>query len=90
MDELVTISVKQLKKLKLDVERLKHEVSHTNKCLREKNLELDALHYVWSDNGRPNGMHRWIEGELTEDLVSRAELQVKRMRTWLNKSKRGK
>lgn len=58
-----------------------------NEALQEKNLELDAMHYVWCDGGCEGGAHRWTEGEITEDLVARAERQARRLRAWFENRK---
>lgn len=63
-----------------ELEKLRAEVRRLNECLREKNLELDAMHYVWCTGGCPDGAHRWTEDTLTEEVVARAERNVKRLR----------
>lgn len=55
----------------------------------ERNIELDALHFVWCDGGCKGGVHRYNHGELTEDIVIAAERNAKRLRTWfVNKAGR--
>lgn len=49
------------------------------KCLEEKNKELDALGYVWCDGICKDGTYRYTEGELTLEMLQRAQRQVKRM-----------
>ena len=58
------------------------EVAHLNDVLHRKNLELDALHFVWCDGGCPSGVHRFDHGELTEEIVVEAERNTKRLRAW--------
>lgn len=55
--------------------------------LMRKNRELDALHYVWCDGGCDGGVHRWVDDEVTEELVTRAERNTKRLRAWLENRK---
>jgi hypothetical protein len=50
--------------------------------LRRKNLELDALHFVWCDGGCADGVHRWDHGVLTEAIVAEAERNTARLRRW--------
>lgn len=66
------------------VKKLKREITIMQEALHNKNLELDAMHYVWCDGGCYGGIHRWSHtpGEISEELVSRAEANVKRLRTW--------
>lgn len=60
----------------------KRRIAHLEGCLRAKNLELDALHYIWCDGGCQYGAHRWTEQTITEDIVKAAEANTKRLRTW--------
>lgn len=69
------------------IARLRDEVTYLNQCLRNKNLALDALHYIWCDGGCKSGLHRWEDGEITEELVESAEANTKRLRTWLENNK---
>lgn len=63
------------------IRTLRSEISIQQESLRKKNLELDALHYVWCTGHCKSGDTRY-EGStpLTEELVSQAEHMVKRMR----------
>ena len=47
-----------------------------------KNRELDALHLVWCTGACPNGVHRWSDLIVTEELVATAERNTKRLRQW--------
>lgn len=52
--------------------------------LHEKNIALDAMGFVWCDGGCEGGIYRYNDKELTEELLIKAENNVKRMRTWFN------
>lgn len=65
------------------IQNQRAELRRFNECLREKNVALDALHYVWCDGGCRDGVHRWTEGEITEEIVLAAERNARRLRTWL-------
>jgi hypothetical protein len=57
------------------------ETAQNNNRLR--NLELDALHYVWCDGGCRYGVHRFGEHPpLTADIVAAAERSVNRLKSW--------
>jgi hypothetical protein len=63
----------------------KRQLAMLNECLATKNRELDAMHFVWCDGGCGGGVHRYEEMAkvpLTEDVVKRAEANVRRLRTW--------
>ena len=59
--------------------------------LHEKNLALDAMGFVWCDGGCEGGIYRYNNKELTEEILKKAEQNVKRMRTWFenNRYKKG-
>lgn len=60
------------------------EVQHLNEVLRRKNIALDALHYVWCDGGCETGTHRYVPGEITEEIVLAAERNTARLRRWFD------
>lgn len=50
---------------------------------RDRNLELDALHYVWCDGGCEGGVHRFGEHPpVTAELVATAIRNTERLRAW--------
>lgn len=62
-----------------------HELQNLRESAKQKNLELDALHYVWCNGGCKGGVHRYKEMEgkpLTKEIVEAAEWSVKRMRIY--------
>lgn len=66
--------------------QLRWLVTHLQSCLHQKNLALDAMHWVWRDGGCPGGVHRYDdmrEAPLTEEIVAAAERNTERLRRWL-------
>lgn len=62
--------------------RLKAITRSYEVALRQKNLELDALHYVWCTGSCGGGQHRYHRDlVLTEEMLKTAEGLVKRMRS---------
>jgi hypothetical protein len=62
--------------------KLKAELTECYRNLENKNLALDAMHFVWCDGGCSSGVDRWYEERLTEELLLQAERNVQRMRRW--------
>jgi uncharacterized protein YuzE len=75
--------LEELSQLRVKVERQRACLTELNRALRRKNLELDALHYVWCSGGCPGGVHRWhSELLITEELIQVVEVQAERLRSW--------
>ncbi len=74
------------------IEDYKKEIGRLNECLRIKNLQLDALYFVWCSGGCEKGVARYAsEQVLTEEIVLSAERNTKRLRTyWENHKSRNK
>lgn len=69
------------------VKRLRREVRTFNEISGLRNVELDALHYVWCNGGCEGGVHRYDrEGTaaITEEIVQTAERNTSRLRAWFN------
>ena len=66
---------------------LKRQINYKDNSLHEKNLKLDAMHYVWCNGGCDSGVHRWFKEELTEEIVKEAESNTARLRTWFRNYK---
>ena len=60
----------------------KAEITDLNRALREKNLALDALHWVWCSGGCERGAHRFHDEPLTEEIVALAERNTRRLREY--------
>jgi hypothetical protein len=77
----------QIEKLKEEKRVLQQEVKAQNESLHHKNKILDAMHYVWCDGGCDKGVHRWMDIELTEEMVEIVERNTKRLRCWYHNHK---
>ena len=64
------------------IETLRLELTNAQRNNHKRNLELDALHYVWCDGGCEGGTHRWDGGKVTEEIVQAAERNTRRLRRW--------
>ena len=77
--------LEQNRALEARIRLLRKELTNARDNNHRRNLELDALHYVWCDGGCPSGVHRY-DGEgakaLSEDLVKAGEDSIGRLRTW--------
>lgn len=62
------------------IERMRMELLRLEGVLHAQNIKLDAMHWVWCTGGCATGSHKWVHGELTEELVFTAENAVRRMR----------
>lgn len=71
-----------IRRLERRLHNQKKEIREMQLSLESKNKELDALHYVWCNGGCEDGVHRWTENNLTEELLQIAERNVRRLRTW--------
>jgi hypothetical protein len=69
------------------VKTLKKEIRIKDECLHEKNVALDAMHWVWCDGSCETGVHRFTEDDLTEEIVKKAERNTARLRRRLHNKK---
>lgn len=89
--EAFTYQEARIAELEEKLSRCKRELTRLNQVLHDRNIALDALHYVWCNGGCQTGMHRFGDGVLTEEILLQAEVSVKRMRIWFdNKRSRDK
>jgi hypothetical protein len=77
-----------------EVERLREKVQEQARQIQimvdgnhRRNLEMDALHYVWCDGGCKYGVDRWNDRTVTEELVQAAERNTRRLRAWFENAK---
>ena len=77
----------ELVPLRARAEEQQRQLRNANESLRDKNRALDAMHYVWCSGGCWDGAHRWHGGKVSEAVVSEAERNTKRLRTWFETAK---
>ena len=76
-----------IQELEKKISELKRQLHIANEQAHRRNLELDAMHYVWCDGGCKFGVHRFEDHPLvTEELVKLAERNTKRLRSWFDNS----
>ena len=77
----------EIERLREQVAKLKRELTYARDNNHRRNIELDALHYVWCNGGCWGGVHRFDgkgpEG-VTEEIVQAAERNTQRLRSWFN------
>lgn len=78
----VSIPEEELERLKAKNRDQAAQITDLINVLARKNLDLDALSFVWCDGGCTSGVHRFSEMILTADMVLRAEQNTKRLRSW--------
>lgn len=69
---------------------LKRQITHKDEVLREKNLTLDAIGYVWCSGGCKGGVFRFTDVQLTEAQVQMVELNTTRLRQWFESAENRK
>lgn len=69
-------------RLRGEVKELKRQLTFAIDNNHRRNVELDALHYVWCDGGCDGGVHRWTPDALTPEVVEAAVDAVNRMVSW--------
>lgn len=72
----------RIRQLEHKLHNQKHELNCIQNSLRDKNLALDAMHYVWCDGGCTSGTHRWTPQNITKEIVLEAERNTRRLRSW--------
>lgn len=70
-----------LKQLEGKIKAQRKHIAELQQCLKDRNRSLDALHYVWCTGGCSSGQHRWCKGEVTEEMMREAALQMKRLQS---------
>ncbi len=88
-DARIVVLRTENERLREQVHNLRREITNTRSNNETRNRELDALHYVWCDGGCRSGVHRYCKstGDITEDVVTTAERNTKRLRTWFENRK---
>ena len=80
----------EVESLRAQIAELRRQLRWANERNHARNVELDALHFVWCDGGCYRGVHRFgdCDRPLTEETVLAAELNTARLRKWWNASRR--
>ena len=73
-----------LERAQQTIRKLRRELQFAYANNHKRNLELDALHYVWCDGGCESGVHRWEGGPLTAEVVELAVQNTERLVRWRN------
>jgi len=69
-------------RLQHEVRELKLAAAAASDLVKQKDLQLDAMHFVWCDGACPAIVHRWTPGEPSDDLVREAAKQLTRLCDW--------
>jgi hypothetical protein len=64
------------------IQQLRRELDAAYRNNHRRNLELDALHYVWCNGGCSSGVHRWNKEAVSEELVQEAVRNTSRLVSW--------
>lgn len=83
LDALLALTA-EVERLRAEVTGLRRQVTLATKNSHKRNLELDALHYVWCDGGCEDGAHRWQENPPTHEIVEAAIRNTERLVRWWN------
>jgi hypothetical protein len=75
---------KTIEDLEAEVTRLKRELTYAYRNNHTRNVELDALNYVWCDGGCASGTHRWTKNDMTAETVRLAVRNTQRLVSWWN------
>lgn len=77
---------RHVEELRAESAELRRQLRFANERNHERNVQLDALHFVWCDGGCYRGVHRFgdCDRPLTEETVIAAERNTARLRRWWN------
>ena len=64
------------------VEAYKREIRNAQIAAELRNVEMDALHYVWCSGGCEGGVHRHTKEALTPEVVAAAIQNTTRLYQW--------
>ena len=83
------LSQRPVLELETRIAAQRRELALKEKALKDRNMALDALHYVWCSGGCICGVHRFgLAGALTEEVVAAAESNTRRLRAYWESAKR--
>ena len=79
---------KRLLILEKRIHEQRRQLEFQIEALKDRNLALDAMHYVWCSGGCYGGTHQKNHTHpllpITEELVQEAERNTRRLREWFN------
>lgn len=87
-DERIGRLEAELAEARKTVQSQRGELTKQQHAIRQKNAQLDALHFVWCSGTCDDGTHRH-GGELTEEIVVEAERNTRRLRERVAGEERG-
>jgi hypothetical protein len=79
VSDAIDWAVNKISDLERQLAEAKGTISHLQGRLHEKNLMLDALHYVWCSGGCEGGVHRHTDEKLTVGIVGKAVRNTQRL-----------
>jgi hypothetical protein len=83
LEEKVKNQAMHIKIIEELISKQKAHITTMQSSLEKKNRQLDALLFVWCSGGCLNGIHRYKDIPLTEELVRTAECNTIRLREYL-------
>jgi len=72
----------EIGKARNQISKLKQEITSQRENNHQRNLELDAMHYIWCDGGCGGGAHRFTENNLDQGVIDAAIRNTSRLVTW--------
>jgi hypothetical protein len=72
----------ELATAKAERDELRRQLTFQSANNHKRNVELDALHYVWCDGGCKTGIHRYDDAKVTQELVDLAIRNTARLVAW--------
>jgi uncharacterized coiled-coil protein SlyX len=82
---------KELDALNKKIVKQARELTTKEQAIKERNIALDALHWVWCSGGCHKGTHRFgSEEPITAEHIAVAERNTKRLREWFEANERRK
>lgn len=64
------------------IKDLRRELTIQSENNHKRNMQLDALHFVWCDGGCETGVSRWTKEKITPEIVAEAIRNTARLYLW--------
>lgn len=61
---------------------LKLTLDAASDSIKQKDLQLDAMHFVWGPGTLPGATHKWTPGDPPDDVIRAAASQATRLSAW--------